>query len=220
MKIKIAISTNINFYKLSLPIIIPSLIESGIEKDDIHVFNGGFNEYKFEIIDGINHHYLDHNSYEYAPLIEICDKELESDYWFLIHDTCKVGDRFKDLLYNIPPNMPEKLALKSRPSMCMGTYKYSYLLTLKEKLLSIKNKDYSEESMIYWKNWAVYNEDFIMWMNDPQPIIYNNNNEWSIVTYENWYGTNTERRTEYYPSLDIYKNKSNWGQSPNYKKEI
>lgn len=43
--IKIAISTNKNFYKKTLPILLPTLINSGINKDDIHVFNAGFDSY-------------------------------------------------------------------------------------------------------------------------------------------------------------------------------
>jgi hypothetical protein len=73
--IKIAIATNINFYKETLPIIIESLINSGIGKENINVFNAGFENEKFEVIDGINHYYLNHNSYEYSPLIEIVEKE-------------------------------------------------------------------------------------------------------------------------------------------------
>lgn len=217
--IKIAIASNIFFYKHTLPIIIPSLLENGILKNDVHVFIAGFNQYNHDIVDDINYHYLDHNSYEYSPLIEIVEKNLESKYWFLVHDTCRFGPKFKELLYNIPENSI-KLALKSKPAMSMGTYSYDYLLSVKDKITSIKNVDYSEKSMNHWKVWGVPNEDWIMWMTDPKPIIYNNDNSWSVVAYENWYGTGTIRRTEYYPSLDLYKNKSNWGQSPILKRNI
>lgn len=213
--IKIAIATNKNFYEKTLPIIISSLLESGIEKKDIHVFNSGFDDYKMEIIDEITYHFLNHNSYEYGPLIEICEKRIKSEYWFLIHDTCKVGLNFKKLLYNIPNKNTIKIALKSKPSMSIGLYNYNYLLSIEEKLLSIKNTDYSNEKMMYWKRWGATNEDFILWLTDPKPIIYNNIDYWTILNYDNWYDTNTIRRTEYYPSLDLYKNKSNWGQTGN-----
>lgn len=217
--IKIAVASNIKFYKHTLPIVVPSLIERGIDKDDIHIFIAGFNEYRYVQEDGLHYHYLDHNSYEYSPLIEIVDKNLESKYWFLIHDTCKLGPKFKELLYNIPEGAT-KLALKTKPAMSMGTYSYKYLLSVKEKIMSIKNTDYSEESMIRWKNWGVPNEDWILWMTEPAALIYNNDDSWRVTEYENWYNTNTIRRTEYYPSLDLYKNKSNWGQSPNLKRDI
>jgi acetyltransferase-like isoleucine patch superfamily enzyme len=100
MEIKIAIATNINFYKHSLPIVLESLVNCGIEKTQIFVFNAGFSEEKTEKIDDITHYYLTHNSYEYSPLIEIVEKELVSDYWFLIHDTCKVGLNGKTIVGN------------------------------------------------------------------------------------------------------------------------
>jgi len=211
MKIKIAIATTKNFSNYTIPIVVKSLLDSGISKEDIFIFNSGFDFEKEETIDGIVNYYLNHNSYEYSPLIHICEKQLESDYWFLLHDTCKVGPKFKELLYNFN-GTPDKLALKLKPAMSIGTYKYEYLLSVKEKLFGIKNTDYSNESMDRWKLWGVPNEDYILWMTPPDAILYNNN-DMQVIAYENWYGTGTTRRTEYFSSLDIYKNKSNWGQS-------
>jgi hypothetical protein len=250
-RIKIAIATNKNFYLQTLPIILKSLRSNGIEDKDIFVFNGGFDEEVLELIDNIQYYKLKQNSFYYSPLIHICEKNLESDYWFLIHDTCKVGPRFKELLYNIPKNNPEKIALKAKPAMGIGLYKYDYLLSVKDKLLSIKNTDYSKESMLKWKLWDIPNEDFILWMTPPIPLVYVSNKTWRtinyiswylfkinlynevlrilsaighrlfrtdkfdnlcIIDYANWYGNGTTRRTEYYKSLDLYKNKANWGQ--------
>lgn len=213
--IKIAIASNKNFYKFTLPVIIPSLINVGIRPEDIHVFIAGYDDYSFKFIDNINYHELDHNSYEYSPLIEIVDKRIQSEYWFLIHDTCKVGPKFKQLLYEIPDSKPDKIALRSKPSMSIGSYKYDYLLTLKEQLLTIKNTNYSEESMMEWKRWGVPNEDWILWMHQPTPLIYGGTVACEVVDHNNWYNTGTNRRTEYYPVLDLYKNKSNWGQTGN-----
>ena len=215
MEIKIAVSTNKNFYKLSLPILLESLYLCGINKKDIIIFNTGFESNLVENIDGVQHRFLKQNSFEYSPLIDIVENNLISDYWFLIHDTCRVGYNFKKLLYNIPSTLPNKISLKDTPSMSIGSYKFEYLNSVKEKLLSIKNEDFSTESLKKWKIWGVPNEDFILWKTEPKPIIYNNNPKWDIVGYENWYNTKTIRRTEYYHSLDLYKNKSNWGQSYN-----
>ena len=216
MRIKIAIATNINFFETTLPIVLQSLLESGIERDSIFVFNGGYSNRATKVIDGITHYELDHNSFEYGPLIEICEGYLESDYWFLMHDTCKVGPRFKDLLYNIPDHTPAKLALKIFPSMSIGLYRYDYLMTVRDKIISIKNTDYSIESMLRWKHWGRGNEDYILWQTEPAPEICNGtktNPYGDSIDQGNWYGTETIRITEYHPSLDLYKNKSNWGQS-------
>jgi len=213
--IKIAIASNKKFYKLTLPVILKSLIDAGISPEDIHVFIAGYDTYSFEINDKISYHKLDHNSYEYSPLIEIADKQIQSEYWFLIHDTCRVGSKFKQLLYDIPSPKPTKMALRSVPSMSIGLYDYQYLLSLKNDLLTIKNTDYSEESMMNWKRWGVPNEDWILWLHSPSPIIYGGYIACEVIDHDNWYNTETNRRTEYYPVLDLYKNKSNWGQTGN-----
>lgn len=212
-EIKIAIASNKNFHTKTLPIILESLINNDIKKDNIIVFLAGYDSKYQEYIDGIEYRYLDYNSFEYSCLIDIVESELESEYWFLIHDTCKVGKNFKKLLYNIQNNKPQKIALKESPCMSIGLYSYKYLLSQKDKLISIKNKDYSEETINMWKNWGVPNEDYILWKSEPNPEIYNNDTRWEVVDNNNWYNTETIRRTEYYYSLDIYKNKSNWGQS-------
>jgi hypothetical protein len=216
MKIKIAIASNINFYQKSLPVIIPSLMENGIEPEDIHVFIAGFGYEGKQNNEGITYYQLEHNSYEYSPLIEIVDKQIQADYWFLIHDTCRVGPKFKELLYNIPPTYPDKIAMRSCPSMSIGIYKYEYLLTVKDKLIDIRNTDLSIESLKRWKLWGVNAEDYILWKTSPDPNVYDGFGEeekHNILGYENWYGTNTTRMVEYHPALDLYKNKSNWGQS-------
>lgn len=218
MQIKIAVASNIKFEHKTYPIVTASLIEQGIAPDDIHFFSGGYPEYKYELRDGIHYHQLDHNSYEYSPLIEIVERQMESEYWFLVHDTCKFGSRFKELLYCIPNYKPLKMAIKTEPAMSIGTYRYDYLLSLKEKLLAIKNKDYSKDSMLFWKDWGRKFEDYILWKTSPRPEVYNDDNRWAVTKYENWYDTPSIRRTEYYHSLDLYKNKSNWGQGLDLEK--
>lgn len=208
--INIAIASTKLFYEKSLPILIPSLIDSGIKKNKIHVFISGFDIFKKYIKDEITYYELNHNSFEYSPLIEIVEKNIESKYWFLIHDTCKAGPNFKKLIYNIPNTNPDKISPKLWPSMSIGLYKYEYLLSVKDKIISIKNTDYSKESLLKWKNWGAPNEDYILWKTEPCPVLYGNGG-WEIHKMENWYQTKTIRRTEYLPSIDLYKNKSNWG---------
>jgi hypothetical protein len=218
--IKIAVATNIQFYNNTLRILLPSLLDCGIKPSDINVFIAGCDSYKKYISSNIEFINLQHNSFEYSPLIEICEKQIESEYWFLIHDTCKVGPNFKNLLYNIPQNKPEKIALRSFPSMSIGSYRYDYLMSVKEKLFSIKNTDYSENALNHWKYWGVPNEDFILWKTNPLPVIYNNIDDCVVLDYNNWYNSSSQRRTEYYKSLDLYKNKSNWGQSSVLKRNL
>lgn len=221
--IKIAVATNTTFNALTLPVVIPSLINCGFEPADICIFNAGCLERSTSKYCEVDQRNLDHNSFEYSPLIDIIENCLESEYWFLLHDTCKVGPAFKHLLSQIPECKPEKIALKKFPSMSIGLYRYDYLLSVKERILAIKNCDYSEQSLDKWKTWGVGNEDYILWKTEPQPSMYGANdpkNRWRVVDNLNWYGTDSIRRTEYYPALDLYKNKSNWGQSKILKRKV
>jgi hypothetical protein len=215
LDVKIAVVTNRKFERKTLPILIPNLVENGIKSKQIHIFSGGYETYRRTNTDtgGEHYHQLDHNSYNYNGLIEIVDKEIKADYWFVIHDTCRVGPKFKQLLYNIPKSKPEKIALRINPSMSIGLYRYNYLMTVKERLLALKNKDYSEYSMLFWKDWGAKNEDYILWGTAPKPELYSQDETFYITAEENWYKTKTVRRTEYYPALDLYKSKSNWGQT-------
>ena len=215
MEIKIAVASNIKFYKHTIPVILSSLKQAGISSQDIHIFNAGFDQYTTECVEGVTYHYLDHNSYEYSPLIEIVDKKIQSTYWLLIHDTCQVGPEFVKLLYQIPDSQPDKIALTTKPSMSIGVYKYDYLLSIQDKLYAIRNTDYTPEGLMEWKRWGVPNEDYILWMTDPTPAVYGSGEQCKVFNNDNWYGTGTVRRTEYFSSLDLYKNKSNWGQTGN-----
>lgn len=211
MKIKIAIATNINFYKKTIPIIIDTLLASEIKKEDILVFNGGYNQREKKSEYGIETIFLDHNSFEYTPLIDIAENELDSDYWFLIHDTCKVGKQFKKNLYSALPKNPIKVALKKSPSMSIGLYKYEYIIKYKEKLLEIKNKDYTTQGLQRWKQWGIKAEDYLLWKHEPEnTILFHPDNSFKKITQQNWYGEKTKRIVEYYHQLDLYKNKSNW----------
>ena len=217
MNIKIAISSNINYYKNTSKLLLDSLLECGIEKNDIKMFINAAPEQKKENIDGIEYFYINDCCVELAPLLEIARSNLFADYWFLIHDTCKVGKDFKKLLYNIPDDKPDTLSVRSFPSMNIGSYKYEYILNNKHKLEILKETNFSTNKLVQWKNWGVANEDYLLWRNQPNTVVYNNIHDIKIYNNDNWYGTSTDRRTEYFSSLDLYKNKSNWGQSPNYK---
>jgi hypothetical protein len=225
MLIKFAIASNSKFESKSIPIVTNSLIENGIDPELIHVFSGGYDSYSYEKR-LYHYHKLDHNSYEYSPLITIIEKELESEYWFLMHDTCKVGPSFKKLVYSIPESRPEKIALTAHPSMSIGSYRYDYLISnpVKQKLLAIKNTDYSYDAMIDWKFWGIPHEDYILFKTEPPAHFYSPEMgtlyNMEVIDYNNWYGTDTVRRTEYFKNLDLYKNKSNWDFKPRENQEI
>jgi hypothetical protein len=214
VQINICVNSTKSFSEKTIPVVVQSLLESGIDSKNIFVIEGGYEKRYIEKKDTYTHIFTNHNSLEYTGLIDIVEYEMVSDYWFNIHDTCKVGKNFKKLLYNIPNNFPDKIALRSHPSMSIGSYKYEYLIKHKERLLNIKNKNYSRESLQYWKQKGIEMEDYMLHkLQDVDTFIYNPEiscSGWNIIEGEDWYNTNIKRRIEYHPTLDLYKSKSNW----------
>jgi len=208
-QVKIAVGTNKNFHASTLPVILNSLIDAGIDKRSIVVFNAGYSSRKSTKKDGIKHIELDHNSFENSALIEIAEHEMESDYWFYLHDTCKVGPKFLELLLAAPSGA-EKVALRKFPSMSIGLYAYKYIIGCREMLAKIVNRDYSPEALMREKLWGIPNEDYILWLNSPETTLVYPNASRQVVDSSNWFGTETKRITEYHPQLDLYKSKSNW----------
>jgi hypothetical protein len=209
--IKICISSVKSYSEKTLPIIIPSLINSGIDSRDIFVFEGGHHKRNITQKDEYTLIQTDHDSFEFTGLIDIVEYEIESDYWFNIQDTCKVGLDFKKLLYNIPKNFPDKIALHHINSMNIGSYKYSYLMKHKNKLMKIKNQDYSEKKLKKLKEWTIFFEDYILYkLLDSETFKYNENiSDYIIIDEPSWYGEN-KRIIEFYPQLDLYKAKANY----------
>jgi hypothetical protein len=56
-----------------------------------------------------------------------------------------------------------------------------------------------------------FNEDYIF-NNDTNNKVLNNYNGLIYTGPTDYYNTGTLRRVEYYPNLDLYKMKANWGQ--------
>ena len=70
--IKIAISSVKKYSDYTLPVIIPSLLESGIRREDIYIFEGGYDERTVEDQNGITHIKVSHN---YIKNKDIVNKE-------------------------------------------------------------------------------------------------------------------------------------------------
>lgn len=214
VQINICVNSTKSFSEKTIPVIVDSLLECQIDSKNIFVIEGGHEQRTIEEKDTYTHIFTNHNSLEYTGLIDIVEYEMVSDYWFNIHDTCKVGKNFKKLLYNIPNNLPEKIALRSHPSMSIGSYKYEYLIKHRQRLLDIKNTDYSRESLQHWKQKGICMEDYMLYkLQDVDTFRYNpeiSDSGWNIIDGEDWYQTNIKRRIEYHPTLDLYKSKSNW----------
>ena len=213
--IKVAISSVKEYSPMTLPIIVPSLLEAGIEPDDIYIFEGGhYEREETEFLD--THHILvNHNSFDYTALIDIVENEIESEYWFLLHDTCKVGPNFKELVNNIPDNKPDVVCmLGSIPgTMNICSYKYEYLLSKKELLYNLKNRDYSVDGIYQAKHRAAEAENTLQ----VGSVIYNPelfSDELSFEMPSVYKDNGIRRNIRYFRNLDVYKYQANYGRLP------
>jgi hypothetical protein len=202
MNIKICITSHLSFSHQTYPIIIPSLTACGINASDIFFIEGGHTTRSVIVKDGVNYIQADHNSIEYTSLIDIAEHSMHADYWVMLHDTCRVGKNFSKLITNIPDGA-DKVALKHWPSMSIGAYKYTYLKKHTDRLLQIKNTNYSRERIQYWKQWGIHNEDYMLWRESTTPCeLYNPHLElrekFSVCNESPWYESSVPRRVEYY----------------------
>jgi hypothetical protein len=208
---KIAISSVRKFSSYTLPVIIPSLLQS-VEAKDIFIFEGGYTERWWEIRKGITHTRVAHNSFDYTALIDIVENEIESDYWFLLHDTCKAGPNFGELVNDIPAGEPDVVCmLNSNPgTMNICAYKYDYLLSKKQELLALKNTDYedldsakrraTEAENSLQEGYVLYHPElFSEELNAGTPSIYKDDG--------------VSRNERYFRNLDITKYQANYGAS-------
>jgi hypothetical protein len=221
MKIKFCVPTCKAHSASTLDVIIPSLISSGIDPHDIIAVEGG-NEVREYINNKYNIQYIktNHNSFDYTALIDVVENEIEADFVFNIHDTCKAGSQFFNLVKTANFNLLKTALYHNNingASMAMGLINYQYLLRHKELIQSFKNEDYSHHGLKQAKYKAVQIEDSIFWgLADTECGEYARGSDSETLRTETPYGTETPRIVEYYKPIDLYKYKANWGQTADF----
>lgn len=208
MDLKIAISSRKIGYSITYPVIVKSLLDSGVPPHDIYFFIGGSDETgSYVSKEGVNCVKVNHNSIDYTALIGVLDLNLKADYWFLLHDTCKAGPNFYKIIKEYDYNNIQAVALRYRVSMNIGAYSWDYLQTIKNELLNFKNTDLSEESIQKWKAIGVENED--KFLSEYMHFSHYDSSDRMFSSPIDYYNTGTKRIIEYYPNADLYKIKAN-----------
>lgn len=223
--LKFAISSHKSFIGKTYEYIIPSLIECGIEPQNIYLFIGGHESYStISNEDGITVCHVPHNSFEFTALISIVELWEENHEifpadtnWFLLHDTCKAGSQFKSKLEERFQTLPlSETPLKAvkmyyRYSMNIGMYSLSYLLEKKDELFSFKGREGDVDQLLSLKKKTVDDEDILL---KGFPVL--NTSKYIEFPPIDFYESTTPRKVEYYPDVDLYKIKSNWEQKSSY----
>jgi hypothetical protein len=215
MKINFCINSTINRFDETKNIIIPTLLQNNICPNNIYYFLSGDNKISHYIDPdyNINVITLNYNSMDFNSFIGITDLNIQSDFWFYLHDTCYVADYFYKKILSI-----EKIheydairATNNGTSMNYGLYKYNYLLKIKKSLLNYKNFDYSEEALQKQKLKAVSFENALLYPNALKCFVDCCGNDHENIEYE-------KLKYFYFSDKSIIHNYNNLGPQNIFKK--
>ena len=210
-----------------MKIVINSHVKSGIALSHLMksmMLQQEFGEFEFIIVIGGFYHLqtyetqtsenittikCNHNSIDFTALIALAELygSQEDEYYFYLHDTCKVGSNFYKKLKAIDVSGVSSMKIVLYPSMNIGLYSQRILNKFKPFLLEHKNTN--ESRTMDFKIKAVELEDYIF-KNDPTNTTLENNEGYSYYHPEDYYKTGVIRRVEYYSNIDLYKIKANW----------
>jgi hypothetical protein len=139
-------------------------------------------------------------------LYEVYRNVFRNEYYVYLHDTCRVGKNFLAILNKMDLTNVTSIKINKMFSMNMGIYSQKIINEFGDFLLTKKNTDHSKLMEFKLRS----HEDYIF-NNDKNNILLNNYEGWLATGPTDYYGTGTMRIVEYYPNLDIYKIKANWG---------
>lgn len=160
--------------------------------------------------ENIKYIYCNHNSIDFTGLItlsELDEYKTNNNYYFYMHDTCTIGQNFYKKIKTIDTKYLSTIKIHSRYSMNIGFYSQTIINNFKAFLLTKKNTD--ENKCMIFKS-VDFNEDYIF-HNDRNNILLDNYSNWIYSGPTDYYKTGTLRIVEYYPNVDLYKIKANWG---------
>lgn len=203
MKFDYVISSNIKYYEKTLPLLIRSLKNSGIDNLYIYVGNSD-TEYETKY-DDFYCKFVSHNSFDYTGVIEYSKENINSDYTFLLHDTCEVDIEFKLKIENFDYNYDAVYCTNIHIGQCnFGMIKSKIIYDNKNYFNSLKNCN---------KETAIQHEGYFI-RSISNKICYPN--EEIIIDYCTPYDSNI-RQLEYFKHVGLKKYKANWGQTQQNK---
>jgi hypothetical protein len=214
MYMKFAISSHKDYFEKTHEIILNSLIEVGIKKEDIFFFIGGYEKKNHNqlICESPIIYTTSNNYFELTALVTIMEMNLVEPWWFLLHDTCYVGPNFLNRINEINREGLNTIRLHEiHDSMNMGAYSWDFLMKNKEFFLNFLN-EHERDGLQRLKRVLIHNEDFLLNL-DSNFIGYSKEYRDESDTID-FYGTQTDRKICHFPGIDIYKIQANWIMIP------
>lgn len=209
---KIVINSHIKS-NVALQHLMESLKEIDAKEFEIIIVIGGYYDlvdYEISKEEHITYIRANHNSIDFTGLIALLElySENVNEYYMYLHDTCKVGKNFYNLLKSIDLTNVSSIKINKKFSMNIGIYSQKIINYNKKFLMGKKNTD--ENRCMEFK--SVNNGEDHIFNTDTNRKILNDYDGWIKSEPTDYYNTGTMRIVEYYPHLDLYKIKANWGQ--------
>lgn len=200
------ISSNYAYATITLPRLLRSMQESGIPSEDVFVVIGRSPETTFQYARYGTHFFVEWGAYEHTALIAVLDFQIQNDRdaVFLLHDTCEVGLSFHRLVREGLTQLEDAVSVNN--AMCgFALYRISYLHERAEEILALRNCD---------KHAAMVHEGFLC-RTGHRIFAYPSRGTTDYQTFgiADVYQTGMPRLKEYYPQVDLWKYKANFGQT-------
>lgn len=137
-QILIGISSHRDYYRITLPKLVPQLLASGVKTDQLYVALSGYDAKRESSFLDIPVHEVDHNSFEFTALIEMLGKS-KPPYVFLLHDTCEVGNDFLTSISHADTKQTEFMSVDPVGYSNMGLFQSDFIDSIHVYLESLRN---------------------------------------------------------------------------------
>lgn len=213
MQLNFAISSNIEYYKTTTQIIVPSILKLGYDTANIWMFIGDSDSQLSPLPTqyNINSFLVPVRAFEFTAAIAIIDHfDTEEKYWFMIHDTCYLGEEFRRKLETFNLN-DDLLPLNKEGQNNIGFCTTQHIKDQKDFL--DKYRGFSNNDLYALKKLIIREEGQFFVKADRHLGCR------ALLDFDSpddtTFGT-TGRKLEYWPCLDLYKIKNNFGGKNRY----
>ena len=209
VKVDYILSSTYKWYKQTLPIVIDSLLKSGISPEHIRVYVSNSPQEGVELYRECYLKFVLHNSFDYTSFIEYVDEERPGvEFFFSLHDTCEVDVDFRKKVESFNRDFDAVYLTDSFRGICnFGMHRKSLLKEKYKEVKSLKNCS---------KTRGVQVEGFMFRGTN----CYCYPGEEIVVTPGSPYKGGTNRICEYYKHVGLKKYKANWEPKINWNYEL
>ena len=245
-RVKFAISSHVSYHRETYGPLVTSMLRSGVPAHDIYVFVGGHDGTTYETYDtnsygvgdssGVHAYLVPHNSIDFTGVVSVLELGLVADRWFVLHDTVIVGPTFYERVTthgshgssdanSSDANSSDAIPLTSDgPSMNMGSYAWTFLVSHRDEILSPTFKNASNDPDVvrmYKRNGVPLEDDLFRRAGAGTGArggggAYNHTPRLVTGPTDVYGPGKSQRIVEYYPDVDLYKMKANWRVADEY----